>query len=104
MSAVQAFLLNYFIFLCSTVNSPLTTSVTGQLKAIVSTIIGLFIFNDVIITTLLIVGLVISSVGSVYYGFVKYQQQATRARELQRQKDTQDALSMEEGKGKICTA
>jgi len=32
MSAFQAFALNYFVFLCSTVNSPLTTSITGQLK------------------------------------------------------------------------
>ncbi len=29
MSSIQAFLLNYFIFLCSTINSPLATSVTG---------------------------------------------------------------------------
>ena len=31
MSATQAFLLNWFIFLCSRINSPLTTSVTGAL-------------------------------------------------------------------------
>jgi hypothetical protein len=29
MSSIQAFFLNYFIFLCSIVNSPLTTSITG---------------------------------------------------------------------------
>jgi solute carrier family 35 protein len=81
MSSVQAFLLNYFIFLCSTVNSPLTTSITGQIKAIASSIIGLFIFGDVIITSLLIVGLLISSFGSVYYGAVKYQQQMKTARD-----------------------
>jgi len=75
MSSVLAFLLNWFIFLCSTVNSPLTTSVTGQIKAIVSTIIGLFIFGDVIITSMLIIGLLISTVGSVYYGVIKYRQQ-----------------------------
>eukprot|EP00727_Mastigamoeba_balamuthi_P007787 m51a1_g3629 putative dmt family transporter: udpglucuronic acid udp-n- (323) ;mRNA; f:130498-132466 len=75
MSSVQAFLLNYFIFLCSTVNSPLTTSVTGQIKAIASSIIGLWIFGDVIITALLLLGLLISSLGSVYYGVIKYNQQ-----------------------------
>lgn len=75
MSSVLAFLLNWFIFLCSTVNSPLTTSVTGQIKAIVSTIIGLFIFGDVIITGLLIAGLLVSTAGSLYYGYIKYNQQ-----------------------------
>ena len=86
-SAVQAFLLNYFIFLCSTINSPLTTSVTGanflkfdliaagQIKAIAGTFFGLVILNsDVTITALLMIGLTVSSVGSLYYGYVKYQQ------------------------------
>jgi hypothetical protein len=31
-SSVLAFLLNYTIFLCSTVNSPLVTSITGQVS------------------------------------------------------------------------
>jgi solute carrier family 35 protein len=75
MSAVQAFLLNYFIFLCSTVNSPLTTSITGQIKAVASSVIGLFLFGDVTITLLLLLGLLISTIGSVYYGVIKYQQQ-----------------------------
>lgn len=80
MSSVLAFLLNYFIFLCSTVNSPLTTSVTGQVKAILSVIIGLFFFGDVIITPILLLGLAISCFGSVYYAVIKYRQsQARRA-------------------------
>jgi len=44
MSTIQGFLLNYLIFLCSTVNSPLTTSITGQMKNLFTTIIGLFLF------------------------------------------------------------
>jgi len=74
MSSVQAFLLNYFIFLCSTVNSPLTTSITGQIKAILSTVLGLIAFGDVVLTTLLAIGLTISSVGSVSYTYIKYEQ------------------------------
>ena len=78
MSSVLAFLLNYFIFLCSTVNSPLTTSVTGQVKAILSVIIGLFFFSDVIITPILLLGLAISCIGSVYYAVIKYRQSQAR--------------------------
>jgi len=81
MSAVLAFLLNYFLFLCSTVNSPLTTSVTGQVKAILSVIIGLFFFGDVIVTPLLLLGLFISSAGSVYYAVIKYRQAQNRLKE-----------------------
>jgi len=76
MSSVQAFLLNYFMFLCSTINSPLTTSITGQLKNIIQTVLGLFLFGGVPITLLLSVGLTISSVAGVWYGHVKYQEQA----------------------------
>lgn len=75
MSSVQAFLLNYFIFLCSLINSPLTTSVTGQIKNIFTTGIGLFIFGDVQISFLLSVGLVLATLASVWYTHIKYVQQ-----------------------------
>ena len=74
MSSVLAFLLNYFIFLCSTVNSPLTTSVTGQVKAVLTVVIGLF-FDDVVVTPMFMIGLGMSCLGSVYYAVVKYRQQ-----------------------------
>ncbi|KAF2070297.1 hypothetical protein CYY_008389 [Polysphondylium violaceum] len=78
MSSIQAFLLNYFIFLCSTLNSPLTTSITGQIKSILQTIIGLFMFGDVILSPLLIFGLVVSTLASFWYSFIKYAQTAAR--------------------------
>ncbi|KAH3758731.1 nucleotide sugar transporter family [Pelomyxa schiedti] len=82
MSAVQAFFLNYFIFLCSTMNSPLTTSVTGQIKAIAGSFLGLVILDaDVVVTFLLVAGLIVSSGGSIYYGWIKYQQQQARQRQ-----------------------
>ncbi|GAM27583.1 hypothetical protein SAMD00019534_107590 [Acytostelium subglobosum LB1] len=79
MSSVQAFLLNYFIFLCSTYNSPLTTSITGQIKSILQTILGLFMFGDVVLSAILIYGLVISTLASFWYTFIKYSQQLARA-------------------------
>eukprot|EP01089_Gocevia_fonbrunei_P023472 TRINITY_DN993_c0_g1_i1.p1 TRINITY_DN993_c0_g1~~TRINITY_DN993_c0_g1_i1.p1 ORF type:complete len:325 (-),score=30.16 TRINITY_DN993_c0_g1_i1:46-1020(-) len=86
-SSVQAFLLNYFIFLCSTVNSPLTTSVTGQIKNVVTTGIGLFIFGDVEFSMLLNIGLFIATAASVWYSYIKYVQTANRSSHAKQEKE-----------------
>jgi len=75
MSSIQAFLLNYFMFVCSTVNSPLTTSITGQMKSILQTVFGFFTFGGVVFTPSLAAGLTMSTIGGVWYGVVKYQEQ-----------------------------
>jgi len=79
-STLQAFLLNYFIFLCSLVNSPLTTSITGQLKNIFQLLLGLVIFHDVIMTVILGMGLAISTLASIWYAIIKYDQQQAKKR------------------------
>jgi len=66
------------MFLCSTINSPLTTSITGQLKGILQTIFGLFAFNGVDLTPALNVGLITSTVGGVWYGALKYNEQVSK--------------------------
>jgi len=78
MSCALAFLLNYFVFLCSIVNSPLATSITGQLKAIISTLLGLVMFGGVVLTPSLSFGLAISTFGGLWYGKVKYEEQTSR--------------------------
>jgi len=88
MSSVLAFLLNYFIFLCFTINSPLTTSITGQLKNIFTTIIGLFLFHDVKLTWTLIGGLFLSTLASIWYAWIKYQQKNLRDKEREKEKDS----------------
>jgi len=75
ISAVEAFLLNYFLFLCSNINSPLATSITGQIKNIVSTLFGLMAFGGVLITPLLALGLAISTSGAAWYAYLKYRVQ-----------------------------
>jgi len=94
MSCLQAFLLNYFLFLCSTINSPLTTSITGQLKSILQTVFGLFAFNDVVITGTFSAGLGLSTLGGVWYGWEKYREQAERA---QRERQERLANDLESG-------
>jgi solute carrier family 35 protein len=75
MSSVQAILLNYTIFLCSIYNSPLVTSVTGQIKAVIQTVVGLFTFGKVPLTIPLVSGLFIGTAASFWYTYIKYEQQ-----------------------------
>lgn len=70
-SAAQATLLNIAIFLCTKLNSPLATTVTGQMKDFVTVGFGLFVFNDVKLSIPNLIGLIISLLGSVMYSLIK---------------------------------
>lgn len=70
-SAAQATLLNIAIFLCTKLNSPLATTVTGQMKDFVTIGFGLFLFGDVKLSIPNLSGLGISLLGSVMYSLVK---------------------------------
>ena len=67
-----AFLLNYSIFLCTQVNSALATSVTGQMKNIVTSAVGYFSFGDVTFNAWNVVGLIVGVVASSWYSMLKY--------------------------------
>jgi len=97
MSCALAFLLNYFVFLCSIVNSPLATSITGQLKAIISTLLGLVMFGGVVLTPSLSFGLAISTFGGLWYGKVKYEEQMSRQKTPPSPKAVQKKQLQEEG-------
>ena len=53
---VFACLLNYLLFLCTTYNSALTTGITGTLKSIVQTVVGMFTFGGISINVFTVVG------------------------------------------------
>jgi solute carrier family 35 protein len=72
-SALLAFGINVSIFRCTQVNDALTTSVTGQLKNLVTTVIGIFAFN-VTATAPLTLGIAIGLVGSLVYSWYMYTQ------------------------------
>jgi len=64
-------LLNYLLFLCTTYNSALTTSITGTLKTIVQTVIGMFTFGGISINVFTILGMTFS-VSAVFNSTCRY--------------------------------
>eukprot|EP00455_Lapot_gusevi_P039558 TRINITY_DN4436_c0_g1_i2.p1 TRINITY_DN4436_c0_g1~~TRINITY_DN4436_c0_g1_i2.p1 ORF type:complete len:398 (-),score=109.70 TRINITY_DN4436_c0_g1_i2:112-1212(-) len=78
ISSVQAFLLNYSIFLCTKTNSALTTSVVGQIKNIATTAVGYFMFGDVSYDFFNVIGLGIGVVTSVLYSWFQFVEEAKK--------------------------
>lgn len=77
-SALMAFGINYSTFWCTTVNSPLTTSVTGQAKNVLTNVLSIIIFG-VDCTASLVIGLSIGLFGGFMYAWVKYKEQQNKA-------------------------
>ncbi len=67
VSALFACALNYSSTVCTQYNSPLTTSVTGQVKNVVTTVLGMILFDVQPSRTLVVRA---SSVWFVLCGFV----------------------------------
>ncbi|KAL6578575.1 UDP-galactose/UDP-glucose transporter 7 [Orobanche minor] len=74
LSLVMGIVLNYTMFLCTIVNSALTTTIVGVLKGVGSTTLGFFLLGGVEVHALNVTGLVINTAGGVWYSFAKYQQ------------------------------
>jgi drug/metabolite transporter (DMT)-like permease len=70
LAASMGSVLNYSIFLCTTVNSALTTAVVGALKNIVTTYIGMVAFADYTFTWVNFLGINLSVLGSLYYTYM----------------------------------
>lgn len=80
-SSALATVLNFSVFFCTSVNSPLATTVTGQIKDVVTISVGSFAFGDVTLTPPNVAGLALSLVGSALFCGVKHVI-ASRARRL----------------------
>jgi len=78
--ALGAFL-NYSIFLCTLVNSPLTLTVSGQIKSVLTVFLGFFAFGGVTLTPLNTLGIALNTAGSCGYSAVKYTEK-TRSESL----------------------
>lgn len=67
-------LLNYSLFLCTSLTSALTTSVVGGLKALAQTILGLVTFGGVSHNIPTFLGITMSVTGGITYIFAKYKE------------------------------
>ena len=68
-AALLGSVLNYSIFVCTTINSALTTAVVGCLKNVLTTDIGMLIFPDYAFNWWNFLGINISILGSLYYTY-----------------------------------
>ena len=78
LSSVQAFMLNYSIFLCTKVNSALTTSVVGNLKNILTTAFGYFAFHDVTFDIMNVVGVAMGTVAGGVYSWFQFTEEVEK--------------------------
>lgn len=74
LSLVMGIVLNYTMFLCTIVNSALTTTIVGVLKGVGSTTLGFVFLGGVEVHALNVTGLVINTGGGVWYSYAKYRQ------------------------------
>ena len=62
-TATLGITIHHSTFLCTRVNEPIMTMVAGQMKNIISTILGALIFSDFVFSWLNVTGLLISMIG-----------------------------------------
>lgn len=74
LSCSQAFLLNMCIFRCTIVNSALATNVTGQVKDILTTALGVLLFADVQLAPPNMAGLGLGLAGSIAYSIIGFRE------------------------------
>ena len=63
--------ITYIVFLCTTVNGPLVTSITGNAKDIVQTVLGAVLFADFVPTVQNVAGILLSFCGAGYFSYIK---------------------------------
>lgn len=72
LSLSMGLLLNYALFLCTEKTSPTSTVVSGQVKAMGQTVLGVFTFGGINPNPRYILGTCINIFGGVLYAYAKY--------------------------------
>ncbi|KAI4316198.1 hypothetical protein L6164_024201 [Bauhinia variegata] len=78
LSLVMGIVLNFTMFLCTIVNSALTTTIVGVLKGVGSTTLGFVLLGGVQVHALNVTGLVINTAGGLWYSYAKYRQKKSK--------------------------
>eukprot|EP00173_Palmaria_palmata_P004710 Plantae.Rhodophyta-Palmaria_palmata.ctg6964.p1 GENE.Plantae.Rhodophyta-Palmaria_palmata.ctg6964~~Plantae.Rhodophyta-Palmaria_palmata.ctg6964.p1 ORF type:complete len:192 (+),score=30.19 Plantae.Rhodophyta-Palmaria_palmata.ctg6964:55-576(+) len=73
LSLTMGLLLNYALFLCTELTSPTSTVVSGQVKAMIQTIIGIFTFGGVEMNGRYLFGTLLNIFGGLGYAASKFQ-------------------------------
>ncbi|OAY69389.1 putative UDP-sugar transporter DDB_G0278631 [Ananas comosus] len=94
LSLVMGIVLNFTMFLCTIVNSALTTTIVGVLKGVGSTTLGFVLLGGVQVRALNVTGLVINTIGGVWYSYAKYQQKKKKVRKAESDEESQEARKM----------
>jgi len=79
VSSLLGVLMTYSTVLCNSYNSPLATSITGNTKDIVSTLIGWALFGGFTATFWSVSGITVSFIGSGWYSYIKLMEGSKRA-------------------------
>ncbi|GAB4833085.1 UDP-galactose/UDP-glucose transporter 7 [Ancistrocladus abbreviatus] len=82
VSLVMGIVLNFTMFLCTVINSALTTTIVGVLKGVGSTTLGFFLLGGVEVHALNVTGLAINTAGGVWYSYTKYHEKRNRLPKL----------------------
>ncbi|KAI5061285.1 hypothetical protein GOP47_0023790 [Adiantum capillus-veneris] len=91
VSLIMGIVLNYTMFLCTAVNSALTTTIVGVLKGVGTTTLGFLVLGGVKVHALNVTGLAINTAGGIWYSFAKFNQKQKKS--MVKQEDEQQPAS-----------
>jgi drug/metabolite transporter (DMT)-like permease len=71
VASFMGVIITYIVFLCTTVNGPLVTSITGNAKDVLQTMLGAVLFHDFVPTVQNVAGIVMSFCGAGLFTWTK---------------------------------